>query len=326
MTTHTIEEISPTRRKFKITVPASDVQKSWDKVVKDIQETAEVRGFRKGKAPLTLIKTVYANDITKKVINNLISDSYSHVAKESKLQILNQPTVEPESQLNENVDFSFSATVDIYTPVEIKDYKGLSLKLPANLNPAAEEEELKKVLSEEEKHKEECHNHDHHHGPMTDEYAQKLKDEIKFYFNQMRAKSAYEQVVTQLLEKNSFEVAEALVDNMINQVIINNEVVLGKKDPKSVDVKNPALREQYREQALKQVKGIVALTHVAQQEKIVVPFEEVVKSVSHFLSANQMNFQQIRANQTELIQEHKNELTLMKAIEFIVEHSNVTWE
>src|SRR5580704_14473564 len=108
MSVHTIEEVSPTRRKFKITVPAKEVQKSWDKVVKEVQASAEVRGFRKGKAPLTLIKTVYAQDIAKKVINSLVNDSYNQAAKESKLQILSQPTVEPEGQLNENVDFSFS--------------------------------------------------------------------------------------------------------------------------------------------------------------------------------------------------------------------------
>ena len=53
MSVHTIEEVGPTRRKLKITIPADDVQKSWDKVVKEVQASAEVRGFRKGKAPLS---------------------------------------------------------------------------------------------------------------------------------------------------------------------------------------------------------------------------------------------------------------------------------
>lgn len=326
MSTHTIEELSPTRRKFKITVPADDVQKSWDKVVKETQASAEVRGFRKGKAPLTLIKTIYAQDITKKVANTLINESYQQAAKESNLQILNQPTVEPDSQLDEHVDFSYSATVDIYTPVEIKDYKGLSVKLSSKVSPTAEAEEVEKMLKHEAEHLSTCTEHNHAHEPVTEESTAKLKDEVKSYFKQMRARNAFEQIVTQLLEKNQFDVADTLVDSMISQMIVNQEVVKENKDPKKVNVKNPALREQYRENALKQVKGIVALTHIAEQEKIVVPFEEVAKSVSQFLAVNRMNFQQIRNNQMEIIQEHKNELTMMKVVDFILENANVTWE
>jgi len=336
MSAHTIEELSPTRRKFKITVPVDDVRKSWDKVLQETQSTAEIRGFRKGKAPLSLIKKVNANDIAKKVINNLVNEFYSAAVKESKLQILNQPNIEPEGEFSEKEDFVFSAVVDVYTQVEIKDYKGLSLTLPEVLGPKAEEAEYEKALELEKKHRStqnaatssdtEQTAEKTESAEVSQEAQDLLQKELKSYFNAMRSQSAYMQIVDQVLEKNSFEVADVLVEQMIDQLIYNSEVVQGKKDPKSVPTKDKEFRDSYRERAEKQVKAVMALTHIAQQEKIEVPQEELFKSVSQFLEKNKLNFQQMRDNQKMILQEHRSEILLLKASEFIIEHANITWE
>ncbi len=332
MSAHTIEELSPTRRKFKITVPAEDVRKSWDKALDEVRSTADVRGFRKGKAPVSLIKNVYANDITKKVVNSLVNDYYSKAVKESELQILNQPNIEPEGEFSETKDFSFSAVVDVYNKVEIKDYKNLKLNIPETLSTKAEEEEYEKALKLEEerfaKALETAEKKEGEEAPTEISQAAKdgLKGQIKTYFNSLRAQSSYMQIVDTLLAKNEFEVADVLVEQMIDQLIYNTEVVQGGKDPKSVPMKDKEFRDSYREKATQQVKAVVALTHVAQQEKIEVPPEELFQSVGRFLEKNKLNFQQIRENQSMILQEHKSEILLLKASEFIIDNADITWE
>lgn len=141
-----IEEVNSTRRKFKISVPAASIKIAFSEVASEIQKTAEVRGFRKGKAPQALIRKFYFGDIVKKAADKVINNAYSDVAKTADFQIVSYPHIEPENQFDENNDFQFSATVDINPKVEIKDYSNLTVKLNKNLNINAEEE-LDKLLN-----------------------------------------------------------------------------------------------------------------------------------------------------------------------------------
>lgn len=323
MSTHTIEEVSSTKRRINITVPASDVQKQWNKVVQDIQSSAAIRGFRKGKAPLSLVKSIYAKEILDKVLDTLVNDSYKSAIKEEKLQVISQPKLENESQFNENVDFSFSAVVEVFKQIEIHDYKGLSVTLPAELSPSAEEEAAEKTLKAENEHRETCTDHHHAHEPVTEDFEKHVKAQVHAYFEQARAQKAFELIVPQILEKNPFDVADALVERMIDQRIVKQNVQDGK-DPGDGSLKNQALRDQHRDDAVKTVKGILALTQIAQQEKITVPFSDVVQSLTHQLQ--HMNYQQLRQNQSEIIQERQTELTIEKTIKFLLENGQVNWE
>ena len=44
------------RRELELEIPAEDVTKAMDRVAKEFARLANVPGFRKGKAPLTLIR------------------------------------------------------------------------------------------------------------------------------------------------------------------------------------------------------------------------------------------------------------------------------
>jgi len=86
------------------------------------------------------------------------------------------------------------------------------------------------------------------------------------------------------------------------------------------------LREQFRSQALKRVQSIIVLTHIAKQENITVPQQEIFESIANFADKQKFNFQQLRDNQREIFQEIKNELTLFKAVSFVLDNGQITWE
>ncbi len=142
----TIEEVNSTRRKFKISVPAASIKVAFSEVASEIQKTAEVRGFRKGKAPQALIRKFYLGDIVKKAADKVINSAYSDAAKTVDFQIVSYPHIEPVNQFDENKDFEFSATVDINPKIEMKDYQDISIKMNDNLNIDVEVE-LEKLLS-----------------------------------------------------------------------------------------------------------------------------------------------------------------------------------
>lgn len=51
-----IEEISATKKRLKIEIPADIVEGEIQKALKEIQKKAKIPGFRPGKAPISIIE------------------------------------------------------------------------------------------------------------------------------------------------------------------------------------------------------------------------------------------------------------------------------
>ncbi len=128
-----IEEVSSTRRKFKISVPQADVSEAFKTAIQEIQITAEVKGFRKGKVPTTIVRKFFEHDVRKRAIERIIDQSYGPAVREANLQIVSQPHIEPVGEFQENQEFKYDAVVDVNPPIEIQGYKDLSLKGPNKL-------------------------------------------------------------------------------------------------------------------------------------------------------------------------------------------------
>ena len=128
MTTAQIEEINSTRRKFKIEVPSNSVKSAFDVAVNEIQKSAEIKGFRKGKVPSALVKKFFAQDVVKKAYEKAVNESYGEAIKGVDFQIVSFPMIDVEGQFEEGKQFTYTATVDINPKVDIDGYKDLSLK------------------------------------------------------------------------------------------------------------------------------------------------------------------------------------------------------
>lgn len=113
-------------RKLSIEVPAAKVSGAFDRIFKQIQQTADLKGFRKGKAPLATIKSMYKDRVGQDVVQDLISEAYPQALNEHKLTPISQPQVHFGS-LEENKDFSFTAEFEIRPEVSLKKYEGLTV-------------------------------------------------------------------------------------------------------------------------------------------------------------------------------------------------------
>lgn len=122
-----IENSEGLSRRIKIEVPMDTVKAAFDKSYKDIQRNVTIKGFRKGKAPIATVKSLYGDNVKQDVLQNLVSDSFHKALKEHKLQPLGEPNIQVDS-LNEDKDFSFTAEFDTRPEVKIKKWEGLELK------------------------------------------------------------------------------------------------------------------------------------------------------------------------------------------------------
>ena len=81
-------------REIELEIPAENVQKAAEKVARDLARVARVPGFRPGKAPVTLIRRRFAEDIQGEVLQSLVPEKVEKAVAEQKLHPVSQPQVD----------------------------------------------------------------------------------------------------------------------------------------------------------------------------------------------------------------------------------------
>lgn len=123
----TVEEINSVQRRVKVAVDPTLVSKAFDDAYRNIQKKAKLQGFRPGKAPITLIKKLYADSVRGEVVESLINKHLFEVLRDKKINPVTSPVVEKIDEIASDKEFSFSAIVDVMPEIQVKDYKGLKL-------------------------------------------------------------------------------------------------------------------------------------------------------------------------------------------------------
>ncbi|UYL10697.1 trigger factor [Bdellovibrio sp. SKB1291214] len=125
-----VEKVSNLSRKMNIEIPAAVVAQSFNRVFTSIQKDVEIKGFRKGKAPLNTIKSMYGDRVKQDVVQDLVQKHYAQALEEHKLEPISYPEFE-FADPSENKDFSFSAAFDVRPEINLKKYEGLEVEKEA---------------------------------------------------------------------------------------------------------------------------------------------------------------------------------------------------
>src|SRR6202165_2693205 len=116
-------------RELELEIPVEDVTKATDRVAKEIARIANVPGFRKGKAPLSLIKKRFAEDIKGEVLQSLVPERVEKAVNEQKLSPVSQPQVD-KLDFNEGQPLKFRAVFEVLPEFELGNYKSLEFEMP----------------------------------------------------------------------------------------------------------------------------------------------------------------------------------------------------
>lgn len=123
-----IEVINDAKRKVQVEVPAQDVTATIERSYAKIRQNANLPGFRKGKAPLAMIKKHYQASMQEDAMRSMFESTLFKVLEENNLEPLDTPQIEEMSAVEENCPFTYTALVEIMPKVSVNDYKGLELK------------------------------------------------------------------------------------------------------------------------------------------------------------------------------------------------------
>jgi trigger factor len=141
-----ISEVSQTRKEIKIEIEAADVRAELDRVTQEYARAVTVPGFRKGHAPVTVVRTRYKKDIQGDVLKRLVPEAVEQAIDESGLQVIGQPDVHLD---NENLDklgqesITLHAHVEVMPELDLGEYKGIEA---ARRTRPVTDEEIERVI------------------------------------------------------------------------------------------------------------------------------------------------------------------------------------
>jgi len=113
-------------REIEIEIPAETVDAAFAEAYHKYRKEAKIKGFRPGKAPLTVIKGKFQAAIYEDVLQELVNKSYPDAVREHKLDIASHPKF-PDLNLREGEPFVYTARVEIMPELNEVDFSGLTL-------------------------------------------------------------------------------------------------------------------------------------------------------------------------------------------------------
>jgi len=117
------------RRELDLEIPADEVTKAMERVAKEFARVARVPGFRPGKAPVSLIRRRFADDIKGEVVQSLVPERVEKAVTEQKLTPVSQPQVD-KLDFAEGQPLKFRAVFEVLPEFELGSYKDLELEMP----------------------------------------------------------------------------------------------------------------------------------------------------------------------------------------------------
>jgi len=124
------EATATCRRELDLEIPAEEVSKAIERVAKEFAKVARVPGFRPGKAPITLIRRKFADDIKGEVLQSLVPERVEKAVAEQKLTPVSQPQVD-KLDFAEGQPLKFRAVFEVLPEFELGNYKDLEFEMPA---------------------------------------------------------------------------------------------------------------------------------------------------------------------------------------------------
>ncbi len=121
----TVEKLPGSEARFDVDYTWDELEKASDKAFRKLVQKIDIRGFRRGKAPRSLVERQLGKEyIYQEGLDDLMNETYRNALKENDITPLDKPEIDaPELQLGQ--PYHFSVTVPVLTPVELGDYRSL---------------------------------------------------------------------------------------------------------------------------------------------------------------------------------------------------------
>lgn len=293
----TIKDKEPSEKEIHVTIPAEEMREYADKAAKSLGGDLELKGFRKGKAPLEIIKEHLGEQrIWEQAAEDAFGTTYAQAVKEHGLAAVSAPQVTVE-KLAPNNEFIYTAVVAIFPDVELPEIYKIAKKIREKEKREVEvsEKEMERALEWLKKSRKV--------EEINDEFAKEVggfenvaalrknifeglkqekeakeQERIRLLILQEIAKEASIKLPQSLLDEERGKMMREL-ENRVSQMGLSMEDYLTH-----VKKTKEEIQEGWDERAKERVEAGVILQAIGEQEKVQISEEEVEERVKHYLA------------------------------------------
>jgi trigger factor len=139
-------------KEYSLEIPFDEVDDSINAKIREIIPTVALPGFRKGKAPLNIVKKKYENNILNEVLGNIIQEKTKQLLNEKKLVAFRQPKVEVKKyKRNEPIEIIFK--IDLKPEMNIFPFNKIkTTDYNIDIDERTAEENYKSFLNSQKKY------------------------------------------------------------------------------------------------------------------------------------------------------------------------------
>jgi trigger factor len=132
------------KHSLEISIPVPEVEGETHRVTEDFQKRAKLRGFRPGKAPTSIIRREFADDIRQKVLETLIPKHLQKQFEAENLNAVGTPDIK-DVHFHDGEPLRFTAEFEVVPEIELKEYR--DVEVPYH-DPEVTDEDVNKRFEE----------------------------------------------------------------------------------------------------------------------------------------------------------------------------------
>jgi trigger factor len=119
------------KRHITVTIPPEDIERYFDNKFKELAPTAQVPGFRPGRAPRKLVESRFRKEVTEQVKGALLVDSMAQVNEDHKLAAISEPDFDLDAvEVPTDGPMVFEFDLEVRPDFDMPNWKGLSIERP----------------------------------------------------------------------------------------------------------------------------------------------------------------------------------------------------
>jgi len=139
-------------KEYSLEIPFNEVDNSINAKIREIIPTVTLPGFRKGKAPLNIVKKKYENNILNEVLENIIQEKTKQLLNEKKLNAFRQPKVEVKKYKRDE-PIEFNLKIDLKPEMNIFPFDKIkTINYNIDIDEKTAEEDYKSFLNSQKKY------------------------------------------------------------------------------------------------------------------------------------------------------------------------------
>ena len=262
--------------KFTMEFTAEEFEQACIDAYKATKNQFSIDGFRKGKAPRSIIEKHYGEGVFfEEAVNQLFQQNYLNAVQELDLDIIDSPAAE-FSEIGKGKPMTITITVPVYPVVEVKDYMGVEAEQEkAQVSDESVQAEIDNMLKRNAR-------------MITVDRESKKGDTLIFDFKGVVDGEQFEGGTA---ERHELKLGSGMFIPGFEEQLEG----LKAGDSKNVEVKFP---ENYTEELAGKDATFECLVHEVKEEEIPELDDEFVKDVSEFDTVDELK-EDIKKRQLE---------------------------